>query len=578
MGTPSPTVIEVGEHPDHRQIATFFLGWLLSYSFQTLLSSGAIQHLFKTNARSTDFEKGDTDNSPLLVSAMHPLALAVLCFCFGSAGIAQFGSLLTFTYDFDVACSFAVAWGAISANLGRLVALSIILCSLRRLGVGKIESVAYLTWIIAGLVLVFVTTGTGIGSLSEYATLGIFLCDRDHNLALSLSTSLIYSLIEVYAIGRLLFLTYSPTQSAGQWVFSLPILRSTSLLILELLTIVPSAIFTGILGEFIPFAVGATFVLAIFGLQPRARNIDARVTHEEDMIYVPSIKPPMSTVDPRHNVQSTVYSIRHPYSMYYEDDHSVLHRSNTLRTARSSHTFDSRSLRSASEAIVEVARRARYPFNRQSHFEGDAPPMPYASTLSLGPTGILDMIGTRQPGSDDGVKPESVPVTPAHAPPASFLDPLRLQSHFSTPTTSLAPSSPPPSLPTSPHRISDRRASSRSGLSYATFSPAAMATEFLDPSNQPKRSSGPPKSSRPTSHAPTRPSSSVSEATSGSDVQVVTVVPPSPDDVPTLAPYSSKTPFRAMGFKNPIPLPRSPLDILGRGRSEQEGTSADSLK
>ncbi|KIY71477.1 hypothetical protein CYLTODRAFT_441285 [Cylindrobasidium torrendii FP15055 ss-10] len=553
MGTPSPTVIEVGEHPDHRQIATFFLGWLLSSSLQTFLSSGAIRHLFRTTVRaSTDFENGSSDNSPH-ISYVHPLTLATLCFCFGSAGIAQFGSLLSFNHDFDVACSFAVAWGAISANFGRLVPLTIILCSLRRLGIGKIESAAYLAWMLAGLALVFVTTGTGIGSLSEYARLGIFLCDRNHNLALSLSTSLIYSLIELYAISRLLFLTYSPTQSVRQWIFSLPILRSTSLLILELLTVVPSAIFTGILGEFIPFAVGATFVLAIFGIQPRPRAhiTDAEVPHQDDMIYVPSIKPPPSTVNPQYNVQSVVYSIRHPYSMYYEDDHSVLHRSNTLRTARSSRTFDSRSLRSASEAIVEVARRARYPFNRQSHFEGDAPPMPYASTLSLGPTAIFDMTGTRQPGSDDGIKPESVPVTPAHAPPASLLDPLRLQSRFSTPTTSLAPSSPPPSLPTSPRRISDRHASSRSELSYASLSPTAMPTA----SDQVR-----PETSRQTLHAQTRPSSGTSDASLGSDSQVVTVIPPSPDNAPP-RPSDSETPFRAMGFKNPIPLPRSPLDL-----------------
>jgi hypothetical protein len=41
----------------------------------------------------------------------------------------------------------------------------------------------------------------------------------------------------------------------------LRVLRGLSLMFMELLTIVPAATFTGIVGEFIPFSIGALAVL-----------------------------------------------------------------------------------------------------------------------------------------------------------------------------------------------------------------------------------------------------------------------------------------------------------------------------
>ncbi len=70
-----------------------------------------------------------------------------------------------------------------------------------------------------------------------------------------------YSLIEVYAIGRILSLTYSQSQHALVWLGDFRVRRAFSLLVLELLTMVPSALFTGVLGEFLPFSIGAVIVL-----------------------------------------------------------------------------------------------------------------------------------------------------------------------------------------------------------------------------------------------------------------------------------------------------------------------------
>lgn len=54
------------------------------------------------------------------------------------------------------------------------------------------------------------------------------------------------------------------------------VLRGLSLILLELLTAVPTATFTDILGEFIPFSIGALAVLGQFclGYSPRIQYIN----------------------------------------------------------------------------------------------------------------------------------------------------------------------------------------------------------------------------------------------------------------------------------------------------------------
>lgn len=72
-----------------------------------------------------------------------------------------------------------------------------------------------------------------------------------------------YSLIEVWAIGRILTLTFGQSRHVFVWLGDFRVRQAFSLLLLELLTMVPSALFTGILGEFIPFSLGAVIVLSM---------------------------------------------------------------------------------------------------------------------------------------------------------------------------------------------------------------------------------------------------------------------------------------------------------------------------
>ncbi|KAF9055311.1 hypothetical protein BDZ89DRAFT_1055902, partial [Hymenopellis radicata] len=328
MGAPSPTVVEVSEHPDHRQIATFFLGWAFVTSLQCLLSSGVRRRVCGTRTPSSDSEKASGYETMIMsnitIRSVHPSFMFVLSLCFMFASIAYFASLLSFDSGGGTVCAFVVAWGGLSAQFGRLVGLSIILVALRQLGIGRLETLIYVGWLVAGLGVVFANYAVGTGSISEYDKLDIYLCHREHNLGLSLTSSFMYSMIEVYAIGRTLSLTYSQSQHALVWLGDYRVRRAFSLLVLELLTMVPSALFTGVLGEFLPFSIGAVIVLLTFQHQHTAPVVPvvpvAQRPSDAAARHVPSIRSHRASSRLRHSVRQSIPYVQppalldHPYS------------------------------------------------------------------------------------------------------------------------------------------------------------------------------------------------------------------------------------------------------------------------
>ncbi len=55
--------------------------------------------------------------------------------------------------------------------------------------------------------------------------------------------------MEIYVIARTLVLTHSYTQGQREWLADIHVVQACSLLVFDLLTFVPSAFFTGILGN-----------------------------------------------------------------------------------------------------------------------------------------------------------------------------------------------------------------------------------------------------------------------------------------------------------------------------------------
>jgi hypothetical protein len=78
--------------------------------------------------------------------------------------------------------------------------------------------------------------------------------------------SVIFISLELYIIGRLLSLIAPPFLELKHRIGAVTdtrVLRALSLLLLELLLLVPGVKFIGIVGEFVPFSIGALIVLGM---------------------------------------------------------------------------------------------------------------------------------------------------------------------------------------------------------------------------------------------------------------------------------------------------------------------------
>jgi hypothetical protein len=122
----------------------------------------------------------------------------------------------------------------------------------------------------AGLSVVL-TTGIALVPESLYAVENSMSSSKiDFNLligtsllAISLVSSLIYIVLEGYTIFRLWFLLF-PRVVQLRTLTDFRLRRAIALLLFELLTIVPAAVETNIIGDFLPFSTGTLIVLCQF--------------------------------------------------------------------------------------------------------------------------------------------------------------------------------------------------------------------------------------------------------------------------------------------------------------------------
>ncbi|KII95155.1 hypothetical protein PLICRDRAFT_48118 [Plicaturopsis crispa FD-325 SS-3] len=293
--------------------------------------------------------------------------------CFAFASIAYFASLLTFSPTSGPACAFFIAWGGMASQVAPLVGLLVLSCELRSLGVARSESLVFWILLGIGLVMVFATNAISIGTTKVVQQLGVSLCYRKHFLPTSLVASLIYLALSTYSIFRLRSFISPPFLQLEHQVLGLKdnrILRALALMLLELLTIVPSATFISIPGEFIPFSIGSIAVLAAFNYR-----VPAPVE-----LHITSIPPTISAtpsdgrslVSRMQSARSVARSVvtanqpfipNHPYSSSSLSDNSIHVATDGFlgppQTARSSRSFDSTTAKSIEQAIVQVA--GKYP-------------------------------------------------------------------------------------------------------------------------------------------------------------------------------------------------------------------------
>ncbi|KAK7061759.1 hypothetical protein R3P38DRAFT_2831400 [Favolaschia claudopus] len=375
-------------HPDHRQVSTFALGWVFLTSLSCIVSSVLVQRLFGlirgASSRSQDAERSflseklsirslDTANRADLRNGYSNTALFALPLCFLFASVAQFASLLAFPLNGDAACAFVVAWGGMAAQSGRLVGALIVVFELRKMGIGaRWEFWGAIVWLIIGIAFIFLNNAVSVGVLTPFKPLGVAYCDRKHFLPASLVSSIMYFSLEVYAVARMMLLLSSNSQMRHV-IGDNRVVRPFALIFLELLTLVPNAVFTNILAEFIPFSVGAVVVLLAFNYRPAPRSEPSspRMSSLSYVTYpsVQNIRPvdfrqsvrfsqPISIQSPSPAVISAS-TRRHPYSASALNDPDLQSDESEWippATARTTRTFDSDAAHSIHKVVVQVAQ------------------------------------------------------------------------------------------------------------------------------------------------------------------------------------------------------------------------------
>ncbi|KAJ7047328.1 hypothetical protein C8F04DRAFT_1058432 [Mycena alexandri] len=398
-------------HPDYRQVSAFALGWVFVTSLSCIISSVLIQRLFgyfrarKTETSDPERAYVSEKMSVRSLDIEHKLdighgysntALFALPLCFLFASVAQFASLLAFPLSGDATCAFVVAWGGMAAQSGRLVGALVVIFELRKMGIARWEFWVAIVWLIIGIGFIFLNNAVSVGVLTPFAPLNVAYCDRKHFLPASLVSSILYFSLEVYAIARVMLFLASNAQMRHV-IQDIRVQRPMALIFLELLTLVPSAVFTNTIAEFVPFSIGAVAVLQAFRYRPTPVDKSQRLSASSFATY-PSVQPMaysarMSSVSastrPPSPVATAPPSRRHPFSASALSNPALQDDEwNPPLTARSTRTIDSMAAHSINNAVVQVGQRARAasrnedgPFQRADLNVG-ASQSPYSQQLS----------------------------------------------------------------------------------------------------------------------------------------------------------------------------------------------------
>ncbi|TFK75867.1 hypothetical protein BDN72DRAFT_353823 [Pluteus cervinus] len=424
-----------------RPIASFFLGavFIVAAKYSSLWLHGVLWRCggrIRRSTRQSHAEDGLSEKGPSLDStSTRQLARSenltlvfTLSLCFIFASIARFASLLTFHPGGAAGCAFVVAWGGMAAQTARLIGLVILFIELRYLGIGKWESVAFLLWMIIGVVFLFVNNAIATGSLRSLSITGMAVCERKHVLSTSLASLLLYLVLELYVVGRL-FSLFAPEflnmRHRLQAFNDLRIWKALSLLLLELLSITPLAMPYNLLGDIIPFSIGAILVLVAFNhrhTDPLEILIDSIPQSIASPSRAGSATPGgarslvLSPTTTRRSVRSSasipVGNINaHPFSAKSSNNQRVGQGDWTeqlrIHTARSSRSLDTDSIQSAQRAIVQMAQRRKRPQQAHGLLLSPIRGLPQAA-----PSAVPEGTGTAGPGlvvlPRDGTTPKPI--------------------------------------------------------------------------------------------------------------------------------------------------------------------------
>ncbi|KAI0337932.1 hypothetical protein BDW22DRAFT_1432941 [Trametopsis cervina] len=411
-------------HPDGRVVAAFFLGSVFMHALQYLFSSNWIQDAlckFRTAIRAcympvrskgirvdlenpatlTMSEKGgflrkkpedELESPQVRLHNDHASLIFVLNLCLLFGAFTSFLTLLAFGNGWDTGCTFLVAWAGMSSQMARLLGMLILIIELTVV----LDLRNWTVWALRGmlvvaLVFIFVANATNTGAISAVGGTHSSVCFKQHFLATSLVSSIIRILMELYLSVRVVILLWSTRRLFDDSICaSRPLSRSLSLLVFDVITLVPDAIQTNIFAQFIPFAVGAILVLATFNWTARkARKYPTSRVQSllffnkppvgGDPLLVPT---PFTLHFPREHRNSTSWrsTAGLPATSSVEDivDVPISSRPMSMYTAASSRPTSQQNVENAiitraSPAVRRPARQVSFSRHLTSHLPASAP-------------------------------------------------------------------------------------------------------------------------------------------------------------------------------------------------------------
>ncbi|KAM5540512.1 hypothetical protein V8D89_005970 [Ganoderma adspersum] len=153
-----------------------------------------------------------------------------------------------------------------AAQAARLVGLVVLVLELHFRRGTSLEFYCLCAALVVGLSFVLAYTATNTGAISVVNTLGLAVCNRIPFAPTALLSSFAFIILELYVGAR--FLDWHGCQTSLGAFFmqsaNRQVARAGSLFLLEILTVVPNAVVTNQLAQFIPFSIGALVVLGVF--------------------------------------------------------------------------------------------------------------------------------------------------------------------------------------------------------------------------------------------------------------------------------------------------------------------------
>ncbi|VDB85373.1 unnamed protein product [Peniophora sp. CBMAI 1063] len=301
-------------HPDFRTITSFTLGWVFLLAcrhvghapFTRTLGRASCIIFLPTQKRIQDVE---STNKPL--SLMHmdladvtsthstrdgPAGQRILAFLLYWAlvvsSMAQFLSLLVFGngFRYESLCAATLGVGTASSVIARVLGILILSFELQRRFNATIYELTTVWFLL--LSVLGVTGGNVFFSLGQVTVLpnigDAAICVKQHFMPTSLTISLALIILELFTLARLLIGLSLPRD-----LLDIRVSRAVALLVFDLVVLVPDAVASNVLGDFIPFSVGAVALLAAFAPTPAS-------TRDCEHVLLTASK--ASTTSPRSSV------------------------------------------------------------------------------------------------------------------------------------------------------------------------------------------------------------------------------------------------------------------------------------